>query len=73
MMSTSTPQKILLVLPVLVLVLGLLFWYNSNRVDLSNTNDATVQLTDLPEFEVLRQTFERDSSHVRLISQLSPT
>jgi len=72
-MPASKAQKILLILPVLVLVLGLLFWRNSNRVDLSKTNDATVQLTDLAEFDVLRQTFERDSGYVRLITQLSPT
>lgn len=73
MISASKMKKFLLVLPLLALVLGLLFWHNSNQVDLANTDDATVQLTDLAEFEILRQTFERDSGYVRLISQLSPT
>ena len=72
-MLSNHIKKALLFLPIIVLAFGLFFRYGSTRIDFANSNTAATQLTDLPQFELLRQTFERDSGYVRFITQLSPT
>jgi hypothetical protein len=62
-----------MLLPLLVLVAGLLYWYNPNLIDFLTASDAKPKLTDLHQFDLLRNTFESDSGYVRLITQLSPT
>ena len=36
-------------------------------------SQSKVQLTDLPNFDILREQFEKDTGKVRLITLLSPT
>lgn len=64
---------ITLLLVLLVLAAGFLYWYNPNLVAFLPASSAKQQLTDLHEFALLKTTFESDSGYVRLITQLSPT
>jgi len=75
-MLSKNVKRILLILPLLVLLAlgaGLLYWYNPNLLDFSSARGAKTQLADLPQFDLLRNTFESDTGCVRLITQLSPT
>lgn len=75
-MISRTVKRILILLALLVVIVGLIgfiYWYNPNLIDFLTTSDAKSQLTDLKQFDLLRNTFESDSGYVRLITQLSPT
>lgn len=72
-MLSKNAKPILIILPLLVLGAGLLYWYNPNLVDFSSAHNTAVQLSDLQQFDLLRSRFESDSGYVRLITQLSPT
>jgi hypothetical protein len=75
-MISKTMKRFLLIAPLFVLLVlagGFLYWYNPNLIDFLTASDAKFQLTDLNQFDLLRNTFESDSGYVRLITQLSPT
>jgi len=72
-MLSKNVKRTLILLPLLVLITGLLYWYNPNLIDFLTASDAKQKLADLHQFDLLRNTFERDSGYVRLITQLSPT
>jgi hypothetical protein len=72
-MLSKNVKRTLILLPLLVILAGLLYWHNPNRVEFLTASDAKTKLTDLHQFDLLRKAFESDSGYVRLITQLSPT
>ncbi|GEM_PF-6505157 len=72
-MFSNNVKRILILLPLLVILAGLFYWHNPNFVEFLTASDAKPKLTDLHQFDLLRNTFESDSGYVRLITQLSPT
>jgi hypothetical protein len=72
-MLSKNVKRTLILLPLLVILAGLLYWHNPNLVEFLTTSDAKTKLIDLHQFDLLRNTFESDSGYVRLITQLSPT
>jgi hypothetical protein len=76
MMLSKKVKRFLVIAPLLVLLVlaaGFLYWYNPNLIDFSTASDTKYRLADLPEFALLKNTFESDSGYVRLVTQLSPT
>lgn len=72
-MISKKVKRILIVSPLLILILGLIYWYNPTIIDFLAASGTKPQLTDLHEFALLRNAFESDSGYVRLITQLAPT
>jgi hypothetical protein len=72
-MLSKSLKRTLILLPLLVILAGLLYSYNPNLIDFLTTSDAKPALTDLRQFDLLRNTFDSDSGYVRLMAQLSPT
>jgi hypothetical protein len=72
-MLSKNVKRTLILLPLLVIFAGLLYWHNPNLVDFLTASDAKPKLADLHRFDLLHNTFDSDSGNVRLITQLSPT